>query len=147
MNQNLYIMSVPSGHRKIGIAADAKARRISLQGACYEVITIEKVYDLISEKENARKFETEVHQRLAHRRVAGEWFRVTKQEAEEAFEAAWDDRHRRPWKTPRVVAVSLGRPRIEDRGKTLKATAPWKAAGMSRASWYRRQKEKPRTAS
>src|ERR1700688_1556884 len=40
-----------------------------------------------------------------------------------------------------------GRPRIEDRGKTIEARQPWKAAGMSRASWYERrraeQKAKP----
>lgn len=35
-----------------------------------------------------------------------------------------------------------GRPRIEDRDKTLAATEPWKASGMSRATWYARQAEK-----
>jgi hypothetical protein len=40
----------------------------------------------------------------------------------------------------------IGRPRIEDRAKTLTATEPWKAAGMSRRSWYRRQRDsKPAT--
>lgn len=34
-----------------------------------------------------------------------------------------------------------GRPRIEDRDKTLKATKPWVAAGMSERSWYRRRAE------
>lgn len=35
-----------------------------------------------------------------------------------------------------------GRPRLEDRGKTLTATKPWEAAGMSQRTWFRRQKEK-----
>jgi hypothetical protein len=35
-----------------------------------------------------------------------------------------------------------GRPRIEDRSKTLAATKPWLAAGMSRSTWYLRQAEK-----
>jgi hypothetical protein len=29
----------------------------------------------------------------------------------------------------------------EDRDKTLAATKPWEAAGMSRRTWYRRQAE------
>jgi len=39
--------------------------------------------------------------------------------------------------TPAELA-KRGRPRIEDRGKPK----PWERAGMSRASWYRRQAEK-----
>ena len=35
-----------------------------------------------------------------------------------------------------------GRPRLEDAGKTLTARKPWVAAGMSRATWYARQKER-----
>lgn len=46
---------------------------------------------------------------------------------------------------PAVVAsdslVRRGRPRIGDEGSTLKARAPWVAAGMSERTWYRRRKE------
>jgi hypothetical protein len=35
-----------------------------------------------------------------------------------------------------------GRPRIEDIGKTNEARKPWLKAGMSRRTWYSRQKEK-----
>lgn len=35
-----------------------------------------------------------------------------------------------------------GRPRIEDRAKTLQATKPWVAAGMSERTWYRRRAER-----
>jgi hypothetical protein len=38
--------------------------------------------------------------------------------------------------------IRKGRPRIEDRDKTIEASAPWVALGMSRRSWYRRQAEK-----
>jgi predicted GIY-YIG superfamily endonuclease len=34
-----------------------------------------------------------------------------------------------------------GRPRIEERHLTYEARKPWAEAGMSRATWYRRQKE------
>ncbi len=39
-------------------------------------------------------------------------------------------------------ARKIGRPRIEDKAKTLEAKKPWIKAGMSRSTWYRRQKEK-----
>lgn len=48
-------------------------------------------------------------------------------------------------KTPRrrtpEPKPKIGRPRIEDRGKTLSDTKPWLKAKppMSRATWYRRQ--------
>jgi hypothetical protein len=35
-----------------------------------------------------------------------------------------------------------GRPRIEDRAKTIEAKQPWVAKGMSRSTWYRRKSEK-----
>src|SRR6476660_1966762 len=36
---------------------------------------------------------------------------------------------------------SSGRPRVEDRHKTVEAQKPWVTAGMSRATWYARQAE------
>ncbi len=47
----------------------------------------------------------------------------------------------RPPQPTRETKPKRGPPRIEDRGKTLTATKPWGAAGMSRATWYRRQAE------
>jgi hypothetical protein len=38
--------------------------------------------------------------------------------------------------------AKTGRPRIEDRDKTLAATKPWLKLGMSERTWYRRQREK-----
>jgi hypothetical protein len=35
------------------------------------------------------------------------------------------------------AVVKVGRPRLEDRDKTLTAKEPWKAEGMSKATWYR----------
>ncbi len=34
-----------------------------------------------------------------------------------------------------------GRPRIGDAGKTIEAKKPWLKAGMSRTTWFRRQRE------
>lgn len=39
-------------------------------------------------------------------------------------------------------ARKTGRPRIEDRAKTIEARKPWLKLGMSRRTWYRRQAEK-----
>ena len=40
--------------------------------------------------------------------------------------------------------VKMGRPRLEDAAKSLKATKPWAKLNMSRATWYRRQREQRR---
>jgi hypothetical protein len=45
-------------------------------------------------------------------------------------------------KDPPPRSKRKGRPRLEDAGKTLAAQRPWEAAGMSRATWFRREKEK-----
>jgi hypothetical protein len=42
--------------------------------------------------------------------------------------------------SPTEVKAKRGRPRIEDKGKTLSDAKPWVAAGMSRSSWYLRRK-------
>jgi hypothetical protein len=39
-------------------------------------------------------------------------------------------------------APKKGRPRIEDRARTIEARQPWLKLGMSRRTWYRRQAEK-----
>lgn len=42
----------------------------------------------------------------------------------------------------RFTRHKTGRPRIGARHETLAATRPWKAAGMSRRTWFRRQAER-----
>ena len=42
----------------------------------------------------------------------------------------------------RPPAAKKGRPRIEDRAKTIEARKPWLKLGMSRRTWYRRQAER-----
>lgn len=53
------------------------------------------------------------------------------------------ERPAKPAKAAKTTAFKprVGRPRIEDRDKTLAATKPWDKLKMSRASWYRRQQE------
>ena len=40
------------------------------------------------------------------------------------------------------AAPKVGRPRAGEREHTLTATQPWKAAGISKATWYRQKKPK-----
>ena len=44
--------------------------------------------------------------------------------------------------TSAAAAPKKGRPRIEDRAKTIEARKPWLKLEMSRRTWYRRQAEK-----
>lgn len=39
----------------------------------------------------------------------------------------------------RKAGLKVGRPRIEDKDKTIEAKKPWLALGMSRRSWYTRK--------
>ena len=43
---------------------------------------------------------------------------------------------------PGPRGTKVGRPRLENAAKTLKATKPWEKLGMSERTWYRRQAEK-----
>lgn len=40
-----------------------------------------------------------------------------------------------------IESTIKGRPRLEDVGKTLKATRPWEKLGMSERTWHRRRAE------
>jgi hypothetical protein len=74
-------------------------------------------------------------------------------EAQHSSDAARSPHVRKPKPNPQplIAPVSAaasepakpkrGRPRIEDRKKTLAALRPWIALGMSRATWYARQAE------
>jgi len=50
--------------------------------------------------------------------------------------------------TSRILApaatIKRGRPLAKDAHKTLSKTKPWEAEGMSKATWYRRKKGKPK---
>jgi hypothetical protein len=46
--------------------------------------------------------------------------------------------------TEKAPAHRRGRPSQEDRARTLTATKPWEAEGISQRTWYRRQHGKPR---
>jgi hypothetical protein len=41
-----------------------------------------------------------------------------------------------------MMRRKTGRPRIEDRAKTIEARKPWLKLSMSRRTWYRRRAER-----
>jgi hypothetical protein len=41
----------------------------------------------------------------------------------------------------RMKPAKKGRPRIEERARTIEARKPWLMLGMSRRTWYRRRAE------
>lgn len=43
---------------------------------------------------------------------------------------------------PREAKLAFRKPLAKDAAKTLAATKPWEAEGLSRRTWYRRQKER-----
>ena len=82
-------------------------------------------------------------------REAGTGRKASKPNQKKAPSVVRRDDTRKPESTGRdalaqsgATFTKIGRPRIEDRDKTLTARKPWEALGMSRATWYKRQAEK-----
>ncbi len=42
-------------------------------------------------------------------------------------------------RTPRTIRRHVAEPRAEYEARSLSRTAPWRAEGISRATWYRRR--------
>jgi hypothetical protein len=77
-SKSCYIMSVPSGYVKVGVANDVERRRGEIQSLCYEPVAIEYRTG-ISDRSPVEPFELErlVHQKLrAFATPRNEWFEV-----------------------------------------------------------------------
>lgn len=146
----------PESPIKIGFSSVGVAERIrSLQTGCAfrlrPLLVVEGTPDV----------EASFHALFAPQRMAGEWFKRSP-ELMAAINAlsirARETAHgplsvhaegvpgrdilsRRPGHAGHPPPPRAGRPRIGEAGNTLKAREPWKAQGMSRATWYRRQRE------
>jgi hypothetical protein len=68
----------------------------------------------------------------------GEQKRLARSSAVERFAVNEDVGGSSP---PVPAKIKTGRPLAKDADKTLMATKPWEAEGMSRRTWYRRQKK------
>jgi hypothetical protein len=75
MSMQIYVMTVPSGYCKIGIADDPEARRRALQTGHHETITLLGSKIVVDDRFTVKDLERKMHSLLAHKRVRGEWFK------------------------------------------------------------------------
>ena len=95
----VYIMSVPSGHQKIGIADNPVGRLAELQTGNPEPITLMWAGDVGADGVNARDMERDMHRMLAPCQTQGEWFKVPVEIVYHIFKIAWVRA-----RAPRIIA-------------------------------------------
>lgn len=85
--KSVYIMTVPSGFVKVGIASDPVSRRADLQVGCPEPIQLVCPGDV--ERDDAREIERDIHRMLSPYRIRGEWFRAPLALVHRIYKIAW----------------------------------------------------------
>jgi len=89
---SIYIIGPEGGPYKIGYAADPKARLVNLQVG--QAVELKLFYEEQTETSTAKVIEKMIHRQLAIKRIRGEWFNVTLEEAKEEVRFAfirWED--------------------------------------------------------
>lgn len=76
---SIYVIGPEAGPFKIGYSASPTARLSSLQTGTTEYLRLH--YQQECETEKAKVIEKLIHRQLAHKRIRGEWFAVTLDEA------------------------------------------------------------------
>jgi hypothetical protein len=84
--RGVYVIAGPSGPRKIGIATDVRSRLAQIQTACPFKVVLEH-FDECSQVD-AELVEANAHTLLAGKRLYGEWFAASADEARDAVAAA-----------------------------------------------------------
>lgn len=108
--QFLYVIGSDAGPQKIGIASNVKSRLGGLQTSNHLRLAIASKEPI--EPENARLAEARAHSLLANRRLAGEWFSVSPEDAAAAVRQAIAD-VRNGWTRPaKTKAAALPREMI-----------------------------------
>ncbi len=93
MRYTIYLIGGDESAIKIGYAANVKKRLASLQtGSPHELIVLWEFTGLTEAE--ARKIERAAHKALADKRLKGEWFDAT---LDEAIEAVWDNINERTY--------------------------------------------------
>lgn len=75
----IYVIGPEDGPFKVGWSADPKARLTNLQVG--QAVEIKLHYEEATEPDKAKVIEKLIHKQIAHKRVRGEWFNVTLEEA------------------------------------------------------------------
>jgi hypothetical protein len=107
LDQVVYILTVPSGYCKIGIATDAERRLRELQTGNHEKISLfgATMPSLDGNGVNAAAMESLIHKLLGAHRVQGEWFQVPEERLYMAWKQAW---------------LQLARPKVIQRWKRVR---------------------------
>lgn len=101
----IYVVSAAGDVQKVGVTCDLERRQRELANQSGR----ELVGAFYGETPFARKVEQEIHATLGAHRLKGEWFAVSAEIAEAAFDAAWKRVHGfpvdpyvwiDPWKAP-----------------------------------------------
>lgn len=90
VGQCVYLLAVPSGHVKIGVARNPAARARDLQTGNPEPITFVGATLLGAAGKSATAFEKALHKALCPHRTVGEWFSLSVAEALEWWARVWD---------------------------------------------------------
>lgn len=85
----VYVIGPNVGPQKIGVTGETSKRLRGLRGANPVELTLH--FELKTEPFSARLVERTAHSILSEKRLAGEWFDVTPQEAEAAVLTAFDN--------------------------------------------------------
>lgn len=83
----IYVIASAGGPRKVGTAKNVDKRLRQLQGANPDELSIESIHGP-TKRIIAEQIEFEAHHRLKESHLHGEWFRCSREEAEEAIRAA-----------------------------------------------------------
>jgi len=75
MSARVYVMTIPGGYIKVGMATDVEARLKNIQTSNPHLVQVVYKSPKLS-ADNARYLETMVHDALRPYRTRGEWFRV-----------------------------------------------------------------------
>jgi hypothetical protein len=76
---SIYVIGPEGGPYKIGYAQDPKARLSNLQVG--QAVELKLHYEEATETATAKVIEKLIHKQIAHKRVRGEWFDVSLEEA------------------------------------------------------------------
>jgi len=88
-NRSVYMLRVPDGHVKIGIAKNPLGRLSTLQTGNHCRISVEGFTDIDPSGIPAEAMERRIHDLLEPYRVHGEWFAAPYKVAIRAWQLAW----------------------------------------------------------
>ena len=75
----IYVIGPETGPQKIGITTDTNQRLRTLQTGYPETLYIHHFEEIDDKK--TKRLETKIHRELNHKKLKGEWFNLTSQEA------------------------------------------------------------------